>query len=98
MAVAAIDRPKRDGRTLARGWSPTCRADQPSDPNGILLFDDYSPFTRGEGPLGQLIASLSDNIRSALTEHMRSAYLSSRPDGPRSIPCVAWACRGTVPA
>jgi SAM-dependent methyltransferase len=61
-------------------------------------FDDYSPFTRGEGPLGQLIASLSDNIRSALTEHMRSAYLSCRPDGPRSIPCVAWACRGTVPA
>jgi hypothetical protein len=61
-------------------------------------FDDYSPFTRGEGPLGQLVASLSDNNRPALTEHMRSAYLSSRPDGPRSIPCAAWACRGAVPA
>ena len=64
-----------------------------------FYFDDFwTPFTRGEGPLGQLIASLSDNIRSALTEHLRNAYLSSRPDGPRSIPCVAWACRGTVPA
>jgi hypothetical protein len=62
-------------------------------------FDDYwTPFTRGEGPLGQLVESLSDNIRSALTGHLRNAYLSGRPDGPRSIPCVAWACRGTVPA
>ena len=62
-------------------------------------FDDYwTPFTRGEGALGQLVASLSDNNRSALTDHLRNAYLSGRPDGPRSIPCVAWACRGTVPA
>ena len=62
-------------------------------------FDDYwTPFTTGEGPAGQLIARLSDNIRSALTDHLRNAYLCGRPDGPRSIPCVAWACRGTVPA
>ena len=62
-------------------------------------FDDYwTPFTTGEGPAGQLIARLSNNIRSALTDHLRNAYLSGRPDGPRSIPCVAWACRGTVPA
>jgi hypothetical protein len=62
-------------------------------------FDDYwTPFTRGEGALGQLVANLSDNNRSALTEHLWNAYLSSRPDGPRSIPCVAWACRGNVPA
>ena len=59
-------------------------------------FEDYwTPFTRGEGPPGQLVANLSDNIRSALTDHLRNAYLSGRPDGPRSIPCVAWACRGT---
>ena len=60
-------------------------------------FDDYwTPFTSGESPLGQLVASLSDNIRSALPDHLRNAYLSDRPDGLRSIPCVAWACRGTV--
>jgi len=62
-------------------------------------FEDYwTPFTRGEGLPGQLVANLSDNIRSALTDHLRNAYLSGRPDGPRSIPCVAWDCRGTVPA
>ncbi len=62
-------------------------------------FDDYwLPFTKGEGPPGQLLASLSETARAALTEHARKAYLSELPDGPRSFACVAWACRGTVPA
>jgi len=62
-------------------------------------FDDYwLPFTSGEGPPGQLVASLSASARATLTEHMRRAYVANRPDGPRSFPCVAWACRGTVPA
>ena len=61
-------------------------------------FDDYwRPFTRGEGPPGQLIASLSETARATLQEHMRRAYIANRPDGPRSFACVAWACRGIVP-
>ena len=62
-------------------------------------FDDYwLPFTRGEGPPGKFVAGLSDSARSTLTEHVRPGYLSGLPDGPRSFACVAWACRGTVPA
>jgi len=62
-------------------------------------FDDYwSPFATGEGPPGQFVASLSDATRTSLQEHLRSAYLSNRPDGLRSFACVAWACRGTVAA
>jgi hypothetical protein len=62
-------------------------------------FDDYwLPFTRGEGPPGQFVAGLSDAARSTLAEHVRRAYLSHLPDGPRSFACVAWACRGTVSA
>jgi len=61
-------------------------------------FDDYwRPFTRGEGPPGQLVASLSESTRATLQEHMRRAYIANRPDGPRSFACVAWACRGIVP-
>jgi SAM-dependent methyltransferase len=61
-------------------------------------FDDYwLPFTKGEGPPGRLLASLSEPARSILTEHARTGYLSGLPDGPRSFACVAWACRGTVP-
>ena len=61
-------------------------------------FDDYwLPFTRGEGPPGKFVASLSDSARATLREHVRGAYLSNRPDGLRSFACVAWACRGTVP-
>ena len=61
-------------------------------------FDDYwLPFTKGEGPPGKLVASLSDTARATLREHVRRGYLSGKPDGPRSFPAVAWACRGTVP-
>jgi hypothetical protein len=61
-------------------------------------FDDYwLPFTRGEGPPGRLVASLSETARVTLQEHMRRAYIANRPDGPRSFACAAWACRGTVP-
>ena len=61
-------------------------------------FDDYwLPFTKGEGPPGRLIASLSESARATLQDHMRRAYIANRPDGPRSFACVAWACRGIVP-
>ncbi|MGD9618149.1 MAG: class I SAM-dependent methyltransferase [Alphaproteobacteria bacterium] len=61
-------------------------------------FDDYwSPFTTGEGPPGQLLASLTEPARTALQDHVRYAYLAGKPDGPRSFAAVAWACRGTVP-
>jgi SAM-dependent methyltransferase len=62
-------------------------------------FDDYwSPFTKGEGPPGQLVAGLSASARATLTEQVRRAYCANRPDGRRSFVCVAWACRGTVPS
>ncbi len=60
-------------------------------------FDDYwLPFMKGEGPLGQLVTSLSEDARSTLAEHVRRSYLSEQSDGPRSFASVAWACRGTV--
>jgi len=62
-------------------------------------FDDYwSPFAAGEGPPGQLVARFTGATRSALEQHVRAAYLANRPDGRRSFACIAWACRGTVPA
>jgi SAM-dependent methyltransferase len=62
-------------------------------------FDDYwLPFTRGEGSPGQFVANLSAATRAKLAEPVRQGYLCGQPDGPRSFACVAWACRGTVPA
>lgn len=60
-------------------------------------FDEYwLPFTKGEGP--QFLAALSAPARAVLMNHVQRAYLADRPDGLRSFVCVAWACRGTVPA
>ena len=62
-------------------------------------FEDYwAPFASGEGPHGQYVVKLSSEKRDTLREHVRRAYVANRPDGPRSMAAVAWACRGTVPA
>ena len=61
-------------------------------------FDDFwSPLLSGEGPAGTYVAGLPEERRTRLTELVRRAYLANRPDGPRSFPTVAIACRGTVP-
>lgn len=61
-------------------------------------FDDYwGGFETGEGPIGQYVVGLPAPARADLRQHVRRAFLASRPDGPRSMVSVAWACRGTVP-
>ena len=60
-------------------------------------FDDYWLPLISEGPVKLYTSSLADNALGPLREHVKRAYLSNRPDGPRSFACVAWACRGTVP-
>lgn len=61
-------------------------------------FEDYwAPFGSGEGPVGQYVVGLPEENRDVLKEQVRRAYVANRPDGPRSMVAVAWACRGTVP-
>jgi ubiquinone/menaquinone biosynthesis C-methylase UbiE len=61
-------------------------------------FADYwEPFASGEGALGDYVASLDDVRRARLERHLRSAYLTGRPDGERSFVAVALSCRGVVP-
>jgi SAM-dependent methyltransferase len=61
-------------------------------------FEDYwMPFATGEGPHGQYVVKLPEPARETLKQHVRRAYVANRPDGPRSMVSVAWACRGTVP-
>lgn len=62
-------------------------------------FEDYwAPFATGEGPHGQYVVGLPEEARERLKQHVRRAYAGNRPDGPRSMASVAWACRGTVPS
>ena len=61
-------------------------------------FEDYwARFASGEGPQGQYVVGLTAEKREILKEHLRRAYIANRPDGPRSMAAIAWACRGTVP-
>jgi ubiquinone/menaquinone biosynthesis C-methylase UbiE len=61
-------------------------------------FADYwEPYASGEGMLGAYVATLDGADRSRLERHLRAAYLTGRPDGPRSFVAVALSCRGVVP-
>jgi ubiquinone/menaquinone biosynthesis C-methylase UbiE len=61
-------------------------------------FADYwEPFASGEGALGAYVSTLDNGQRDRLRHHLRSAYLTGRPDGERSFIAVALSCRGVVP-
>jgi SAM-dependent methyltransferase len=60
-------------------------------------FADYwQPFASGEGAIGAYVATLDDARRAPLEHHLREAYLTGAPDGPRSFVAVALSCRGVV--
>lgn len=61
-------------------------------------FEDYwQPLMTGQGNLAQFVDGLAEATRARVIEAVREAFLSGRPDGPRSFASVAWAARGTVP-
>jgi hypothetical protein len=61
-------------------------------------FADYwEPYVAGEGMLGAYVGALGLAERERLERHLRSAYLTGRPDGERSFVAAAVSCRGVVP-
>jgi SAM-dependent methyltransferase len=54
--LPANEQTKRNGDAMARAWFPRCRADQPCDPNGVLL-------------IRRLLASFHQGRRPARTVH-----------------------------
>jgi ubiquinone/menaquinone biosynthesis C-methylase UbiE len=87
---------------LARMWAEAGLVD--IDQQSLMIRMDFSdfadywaPFASGEGALGAYVASLDDTRRNHLERHLRSAYLTGRPDGERSFVAVALSCRGIVP-
>jgi ubiquinone/menaquinone biosynthesis C-methylase UbiE len=88
---------------MARMWAEAGLVD--IDQRSLMIhmdfagFDDYwQPFASGEGALGAYVATLDDGARGRLERHLRSAYLTGRPDGERSFVAVALSCRGVVPS
>src|SRR5215472_9504420 len=105
-AAAARDRtmgrPIYAPSALARLWAEAGLDDV--DQRSLMIrmdftdFADYwQPFASGEGALGAYVAALDNARRDHLQYHLRSAYLTGRPDGERSFVAVALSCRGVVP-
>ena len=61
-------------------------------------FNDYwEPFTKGAGPGGAYVVSLSQDRRQQLEARMRKRLLGDRQDGPFTLTARAWCVRGDVP-
>jgi hypothetical protein len=61
-------------------------------------FEDYwEPFTKGAGPGGAYVVSLSNDRRQQLEARLRKRLLGDRPDGPFTLTAIAWCVRGEVP-
>ena len=61
-------------------------------------FNDYwEPFTKGAGPGGAFVVSLSPDRRQQLEARMRKRLLGERQDGPFTLTARAWCVRGMVP-
>ena len=61
-------------------------------------FNDYwEPFTKGAGPGGAYVVSLSQDRRQKLETSMRRRLLGDRQDGPFTLKARAWCVRGEVP-
>lgn len=61
-------------------------------------FGDYwEPFTKGAGPGGAYVVSLSEERRQQLEARMRKRLLRDRQDGPFTLRARAWCVRGEVP-
>ena len=59
--------------------------------------DFWQPIAGGEGTLGKYAKSLPPPRLAVLEQHLRAAYESGDPDGPRHFACTAFLCRGIVP-
>jgi hypothetical protein len=61
-------------------------------------FNDYwEPITKGAGPGGVYVVSLSEDRRQQLEARMRKRLLGSHQDGPFTLSARAWCARGEVP-
>ena len=61
-------------------------------------FEDYwAPYLGRQAGAASYVATLSEEQRTKLRNHVRLAYLDGEVDGPRSYAAIAWAVKGTVP-
>jgi SAM-dependent methyltransferase len=61
-------------------------------------FNDYwEPFTKGAGPGGAYVVSLSQDRREKLEVRIRTHLLGDRQDGAFTLKAKAWCVRGEVP-
>jgi ubiquinone/menaquinone biosynthesis C-methylase UbiE len=64
----------------------------------FLSFADFwAPSEGRDGPIAEYIGTLAPEMRKALREKVRQAYLDGEVDGQRSYAATAWVAKARVP-
>jgi ubiquinone/menaquinone biosynthesis C-methylase UbiE len=87
---------------LASAWTEAGLIDVVQSEVAIRMeyrsFDDYwAPLEGKDGPCTQYIHALAPDVRTALREKVRLAYIDGEVDGPRSYVSMAHVVKGMVP-
>ncbi|MFQ5684197.1 MAG: class I SAM-dependent methyltransferase [Candidatus Binatia bacterium] len=68
-------------------------------PLDFTSFDDlWLPFLQGQGPAGAFVVGLPSHRQEALRKKLREKLLGNAPDRSFTLPALAWAVCGRVPA
>ena len=97
-----FSRPMTRRHDLRRGFHAAGLRDVAESSVTIWMeFGDYAdywgPIAGGEGTLGKYVTGLSPELAGRIEHHVRQAYESGLPDGPRQFACTAFVCRGIAP-
>lgn len=102
LRAKASTRPLSLPDQLASAWTSAGLNDVVQSEVAIRMeyrsFDDYwRPLEGKDGPYTQYIHALAPDVRSALREKVRLAYIDGEADGPRSYVSMAHVVKGVVP-
>jgi len=78
-------------------WDEAIALDPVIDQSYSSFNDYWEPFTKGAGPGGAYVVSLSEDRRQQLEARVRKRLLGERQDGPFTLSARAWCVRGEVP-
>lgn len=97
-----LSRPMSRPGDLERAWKAAGLTDVVQDTLTIRMdfasFDDFwAPIDGTDGPYAEYVRTLEAEVKSALRDKVRLAYVDGEADGPRSYAATSWVVKGTVP-
>jgi ubiquinone/menaquinone biosynthesis C-methylase UbiE len=76
------------------GFADVCGSSMTIRMDYVDFADYWEPIAAATGPVGDYVRSTKPALLAEIRSKIREAYLSGRPDGPRSMAATAWVATG----